>query len=426
MATPQSNSPAPGAQPKIVQRLLVRTAGFLIVLAILFGIFRWVQSKQGDYDSGGESVGMVAAIRMERDGQQAVLIKPDGTIVTTKTWKDGVTDREPVWSPDGRFLYFCSDREEATFNIFRWNPQKDDAESRTIGRTSRSNPTFAPDGAEDTMLVVAGGNVRELDPKTKKTPQILPPANAEIAQSSGDEGPTTEGSFSAIYGSLGKSFRIARYIGDKRYIAAVMRREQGELLVIQDLQPVNGRVPKPHPIAAGDRIEFDVNSKDGSVVFSVQNFRWPDPSQAPEQFRKGNRVIVPFRNMVGIVDPTKAAQSIVVATPDDKVAFGTPRVSPDGARLLLIQGAMEDGSLRSQRLLTMPCAPQGIQTASQLVGGEVYEPSWSLDGKRIVYAKRVGGKRDLFTMTSDGGSETSLTKGQGDFSMPLFSPMTKE
>ena len=420
MATPQSNS----AQPKIVQRLLVRTAGFLFALAIIFGGYRWATEQKGDFDRGGDSAGLVAAIRRQGDGQQAVLIRPDGKIVTTKSWHEGATDREPVWAPDGRFLYFCSDREESTFHVLRWNPEKDDAEARTTGRTSRSNPTFSPGDTGETLLIVSGGAVRELDPRTRKTPQILPPANAEIAQSSGDES-GTEGSFNAIYGSLGKSFRIARYLLDKRYIAAVMRRDEGELLVLQDLKPVGDKVPKPRAIVAGDHIEFDVNPKDGSVVFSVQNFRWPEIGAVPEQYRKGNRITYPFRNAVGIVDPVQTTPGIVVATPDDKAAFGSPRISPDGNRILLIQGALEEGSLRPAALLTLPYRPGGIRQASPLVQGDVYEPSWSPDGKTVAFAKRVGGKRDIYTITAEGASETNLTKGQGDFATPLFSPTAK-
>lgn len=413
------------AQPKIVQKLLVRTTVALLGLAAVFGVYRWATEQKGDFDRGGDSAGMLAAVRLEDEGQQVVLIKPDGSIVGTQSWKPGVTDREPMWSPDGRFLFFCSDREDSTFNVFRWNPDKDDADSRTFGRTSRSNPTFAPDGALDSLLIIAGGAVRELDPSTKKTPQVLPPTNAEIAQSQGDEGPTTEGSFSAIYGSLGKSFRLARYIdADKRYIAAIMRRDEGELLVLQDLQPVNEHVPKPRPVVAGDRIDFDV-SKDGTVAFSVQNFRWPDPAQAPEQFRKGNRITVPFRNLVGLTTPTEPALKIVAASSDDKTAFGSPRIGPDGARMLLIQGEVQEGSLRPVGLLTLPVRERGIAQASPLLKGEVYEPAWSPDGKRIAYAKRVNGKRDLYTMTAEGSDEKNLTGGKASFMTPLFSPQSK-
>src|SRR4051794_30636054 len=129
MATPDPSS----VQPKIVHKLLIRTTGFLFACAAIFGGIRYVQSLQGDYDRGGDSTGMIAAIRFQPDGQQAVLIKPDGAITATSSWKPGVTDREPTWEPDGKHLFFCSDRKDATFHIMRWNPQRDDAEARTHG-----------------------------------------------------------------------------------------------------------------------------------------------------------------------------------------------------------------------------------------------------------------------------------------------------
>ena len=424
MATPNPTPPPPdgAAQPKIVQTLLKRTAGVLVAFALLFGGLRYVQNQKGDFDRGGESKGMVAAIRLERDGQQAVLIRPDGKIVGTSSWKPGVTDREPVWSPDGRFLFFCSDRKDNTFNVFRWNPQSDDAQKRTEPGGSRANPTFAPGQTDDLPLIVSGGFVRELDPQTGKTPQVLPPVDAEIAQTASDEnGSGTEGSLS-VYGGLGKSFRIARYLPGKEAIAAVLRREEGEILVVQSLVPVGGKVPRPKPVVAGDHIDFDLDPTSGTLVYAVQGFRWPDKDQVPPQFRVGNRVTTPFRNALGMVD-SKGGGGLIGASSSDAAAFASPRVSPDGARFLVVQGGLVDGALRPQGLLTVPLRPAGLSGGSPLVKGEVYEPSWSLDGKRLAYAKRAGGKRDVYLMDADGTNETNLTKGQGEFSTPLISPM---
>ena len=266
-----------------------------------------------------------------------------------------------------------------------------------------------------------GGFVRELDPATGKAQQILPPVNAEIAQSGAGDEEGTEGSLS-VYGALGKSFRIARYLPGKGSIVAVLRRDEGESLVFQDMTPgANGKLPKPRPVAAGDHVDFDIDPTSGTVAFTVQNFRWPDPAAAPEQFRKNGRITVPFRNMVGLLD-AKGQESIVGAAPDDRAAFGSPRVSPDGTRLLLVQGPIDESGLRPKALLTLPLRAGGIGQASPLAQGEVYEPSWSPDSKRIAYAKRVGGKRDLFTITAEGSDEKSLTNGKGDFASPLFSP----
>ena len=154
----------------------------------------------------------------------------------------------------------------------------------------------------------------------------------------------------------------------------------------------------------------------------MQGFRWIDPAAAPEAFRKNGHLTVPFHNMVGLIDPAKGQQAIVGYSPDDANAFASPRVSPDGTRLILVAGTLSEGGLKPRTLLTMPLRPNAFPQASPLVQGEVYEPSWSTDGKRIVYAKRVSGKRDLFTIGADGTGETSLTQGKGDFATPLFSP----
>lgn len=425
MSTPQ---PSPVDQPKIVQTLLRRTLIVLLAFAAIWGGLRWMQSRNGDFDNGGDSTGMIAAVRLEKDGQQVVLIKPGGKVVGTTSWKDGVTDREPVWSPDGKFLYFCSDRKDNTFNVFRWNPQSDDAQTRTAKNGSRSNPTFAPGQSDDKPLIVVGGFVRELDPSTGKAQQILPPVNAEIAQAGSGDETGTEGSLS-VYGALGKSFRIARYLPGKSLVVAVMRRDEGESLILQSMTPdANGKLPKPLPVVAGEHVDFDIDPTNGNVVFTVQDFRWIDPAAAPEAFRKNGHLTVPFRNMVGLLDPARTQQSVIAPTANpapsnDPAGWAAPRVSPDGSKLLLVGGMVDESGLRPQELLSLPLKPGGIAQASSLTKGEVYEPSWSVDAKRIVYAKRTGGRRDLFTMNADGTEEKSLTNGQGDFTNPLFSPM---
>ena len=177
---------------------------------------------------------------------------------------------------------------------------------------------------------------------------------------------------------------------------------------------------------AGERIDFDINAGDGTLVFAVQGFRWPDLDQVPPQFRKGNRVTVPFRNVVGTFDPTVGRPSIIGASPQDAAAFASPRVSPDGARLLVVQGSIKEGNLLPQGLLTMPCVVGGMRSAAPIMQGEVYEPAWSSDGNRIVYVKRVGGKRGLFTMNADGTEDKSVAGAQGDFSHPAFSPQASK
>src|SRR5579884_322901 len=175
MANPQppSSSEPVTAQPKISQRLILRTAILLFVMALLFWGFRVFEDQHGDYDRGGDSAGMIAAIQVKDNGQEAVLIHPDGTIVGTDNWKDGATDRDLAWQPDGRFLFFVSDRDGGTFHLVRWNPSATSTSPLTAGTRGRSSPTFAADSPtdpNDSMLLICGGDVQGFDPKKKNTP----------------------------------------------------------------------------------------------------------------------------------------------------------------------------------------------------------------------------------------------------------------
>jgi hypothetical protein len=312
--------------------------------------------------------------------------------------------------------------------VFRWNPGADDASSRTIDRSNRSAISFPGDmkspDANDMLLMVSGGNVQTLDAKKQTTPVVLPPPSSTITESKDEEQGGPQALFQALYGDLGTSFRFARYCKSGRFIAAVMEREGGEVLILQNMQPKDGQLPRPIPVVAGDRVDFDVNPIDGSIVYVAQNFKLPDPDHVPAMFRKGNRIVLPFKHVVGFIDPEKGAQAPIGATGDNNVSFGSPAVSPDGSSVLLVVGPY-DPSTSSQvakEILTVPIKPGGIQARSVLVEGDAHEPAWSPDGSSVVFAMRSNGHRDIYKIAKDGSNQVNLTAGKGDFSLPLFSP----
>ena len=426
MPTPEPTT----AQPKISQKMILRTAILLFVLAIMFVGYRYVESQHGDFNFGdANSSGLISAIQTKDNGQEAVIIHPDGAITGTAAWKDGVSDRDVVWQPDGRFLYFVSDRTGNTYHLYRWNPAQDSADQMTGGTRGRSAPSFPADDATDAadyMLMICGGVIQGFDPKRKITPQILPKPTANITQSTDVEESGSEGEFQALYGKIGTAFRSARYIKGNRFIVAVIERDNGEVLIAQEVEPKDGK-PHPFSIIAGGHIDYDVNPKDGSVVFTVQNFQFPDPDHVPTEFIKNNKVTRPVNHAIGMFDPDNPGLVMIGRRMDDKVAFGAPAISPDGASVLLTEGPYDPTtqSMQSQQMISCPIKQQGLQMNSTVVRGEVYEPSWSPDGSKIVFVMRNHGKRDIYTMSSDGSSQTDLTSGKGDFSFPRFSPQVK-
>lgn len=423
-------TPAPtSAQPKIVNRLWVRTLGLILGLGALFLTYRYFSSYNKDPGSFGavNTSGQLAAIEYLPNGQQAVVFTADGNVVRSPGYREGAVDRDIVWQPDGNRLYFVSDRGGDAFQVFRWKPTADSApEARTVGSRSKSNPAFPVDatGADARLLMTSGGVVQELDPREVKTPQILPPVTNEIAAGSGDEEGGSVSQFAGLYGQLGESFRVARYVAKQEGVAAVMRRAQGEILVVQRLPKAGEKLAPPQVIAAGDRIDIAVNPADGGFVYTVQNFQWP--TKPPEEFIKNGKVTRPFNHFVGMWSPNATQPTFIAVSQDDKVAFGSPAISPDGSQVLVVVGSYQDSSVEPSQLVVMPVREGGGQAGSPLIPGRVYEPTWHPNGQKIAYAKRgEDGKRGIYIANADGSGEQNVSASRGDFASPRFSPQSK-
>ncbi len=421
-------------QPKISHRLAVRTLFLILVLGAVYFSYTWWKDKSQDLTDlkPATTRGWLAAVEYQQDGQQVVTFSPDGKVVASPGWKPGMTDRDLTWNPSGNRLFFVSDREDNNFNIFRWNPTDgSDPVRKTTGSRSRGEPQFNRESAEDSdksALITSGGFVLEYTPKDMSTRQVLPPLGRDIVQSSDEEGGGSTGQFSGAYEKFGNSFKIARWCKQKTWIAAVMRRDQGEVLILQNLAPnAEGKLPRPLPVAAGEHVDFDVNPKDGTIVFVVQGFQWPDETQIPAEFRKGNKVTRPFAHLVGHIDPdAKANEGPLAASKDDEISFGSPSISPDGASVVLVAGKYENGSLSPKALAAAPIQQGGMNLAARLAIGEVYEPVWSPDGETIAFAERQkSGKRAIVTIHKDGSGRTVLGGDTGNFGNPSFSPQLK-
>lgn len=427
-------APTP-TQPKIVHKLAIRTLVLVILLGACYFAYTWWRDKSQDLGNlkPANTVGWIAAVQYQQDGQQAIAISPDGKIVPAPGWTPGKTDREVTWNPSGNRLFFVTDREDNNFHIFRWNPTDgSDPARRSIGSRSHSLPMFprqAVEGADDSALITSGGFTLEYVPKDMSTLQLLPPEGKEVTVASDEEGGGQSDQFSGVYSKLGTSFKSAQWCKDKNWIAAVMRRDDGEVLVMQYMHPgSDGQMPQPHLVAAGEHIEFDVNPVDGSVVFIVQNFQWPSDDMIPNQFRKGNKITYPCAHYIAKIDPGDGtgafSQPIPLAlTKDDNTCFGSPAISPDGASVAFLVGKYKDGSLSPESLVTAPIAPGGIQARAVLASGKIHEPSWSPDGDLLAFAQDMpDGHRAIFEIHKDGSGEKNLTGDSGNFGDPVFSP----
>jgi len=417
--------------PKISKKLAIRSVCLLVfVIGLIYGLIWFLKVRS---DLGGlktaETAGWISAIQYLPDGQQVVLISPDGKIHTDPDHKPHTRDSDVTWSPHGNFVFFVSDRNQNNFNLFRLSPSIDDSEradQRTTGTRARSNPKFSAQPTEDSdniamPLIASGGAIQQYDPSKQSTEQVLPPTSKEITTTqSSDNESGTAGEFEGEYGNLGTSFRIAQWCGNGKYIIGVMRRESGEVLVLQSMQPVDGKFPRPRPLTAGEHIDFDVSRADGNIVYTVQRFMWTDK---PPLDKSGNPVPKPFVNGVVYLDLVKAKPEHIAQ--DKAVGFGYPAIRPDGKVVAVVFGKPDNGSIQSNGLFTLPLAGQK-DFKSTPIQGDLHEPSWSPDGTHLVFVGRKDkGKRTIYDLRTDDGTMRSVTGDAGDFATPQFSPQIK-
>jgi hypothetical protein len=427
MGTPEKNPQS--VLPKISKNLAYRTLFLIVVVGGLAYGLEWFLKHRTDLGAlrTSDTVGWISAVEYLPDGyRQAVLIDKEGKIHKDPGYVSKTNDRDVTWSPHGNFLYFVSDRAEHNFNLFRWTPGgADPSEQRTIGTRARGNLRFPaqltnePDG-EARGLLTTGGLVQEFDPNNSTTAQVLPPTQKEISQSTGEES-GTEGQFEGMYGALGTSFREAQWCGNHKFIAGIMEREQGETLIVQDMQPADGKLTPPKQVMTGEHIEIAINPKDGNIVYCVQNFQWP--TAEPPLDKDGKPMKRPFTNAICIYVP--GDESVMITRNNGEVAFGSPSVSADGTQIVAVVNQIVKGESQTVGLVTYP-TEKNPQFKPLQLRGDIHEPSWSADGQHILAAVKVPGKPyTIYEIPVDGTTPRNITGDIGDFRYPRYSPQQK-
>ncbi|HVT11433.1 MAG TPA: hypothetical protein VHE55_04135 [Fimbriimonadaceae bacterium] len=419
--------------PKITQKLLLRSAIGILVLAGLVMAFRWYKGQESDPQGNRtlNTAGWIAATETVGDGRHVIAFKPDGTIVRQPGISPTTVDNDLAWRPDGNYIFFGSNREKQKFTIFRWFPDGSAApEMRSLLGRPQSSPYFlngdASLGWDAVGLVTAGGIVMRYEPKRPALHQELPPPDPKRRIAEDQEGGSVS-PFEEQYERLGTSFRIAKWTPDRKAVFAVMRRDTGEILIYQKLDFSTPQEGLPRPVIAGDRIDFDVDQHSGKVYFAVQNFQWPDPNSVPPEFVKDGKVTVPFRHAVGVVDPANMDQPAWLAkSTTDKECFGAPAVDLAGDRLAFIRGAYAgNGNLTPDSVVAIILAGDQRGKGGVVAQGAVFEPAWSPDGQKLAFARRESPtSRPIYVLDELGATPRRLSPDTGVFGNPAFSPQS--
>jgi Tol biopolymer transport system component len=142
------------------------------------------------------------------------------------------------------------------------------------------------------------------------------------------------------------------------------------------------------------------------------------PSWSPDgrriAFMRSNNTIAPVdASAIYSVNADGSDLRLVRRMPRERPGAGTPNWSPDGRRLLFSTYSRFGSSGQAPtgaQLFTVKPNGRGLRQLTHLPGNS-YNPAWSPDGSKIVFARNrtVGPEADLFTMNADGTQVRRLT-----------------
>lgn len=95
------------------------------------------------YEPAVSPDGRRIALSVQREGRRDLVILEDGQLWDVTS--DDALDRAPSWSPDGRWLLFCSDRG-GLYNLYAWEMGTGLLRQVTNVETGALEPALSPDG----------------------------------------------------------------------------------------------------------------------------------------------------------------------------------------------------------------------------------------------------------------------------------------
>jgi len=319
--------------------------------------------------SAPESRGDLIAFWRDDDGLVDIfVIDPDTGEETNLTHDPTGHDFRPVWSPDGRFIAYVSDRNDNLDVYFRPVETSEGvrAQALTTSMYPEIFPRWSPDGKSIACYTFLSTqyDILRIDVETH--------VKANLSAGTSDS-----------------SEAFPTWSPDGEEILFISDRDGGQddyYVMTKDGWDVRRLTETPEAAEWG--AEW---SPDGTQIAFVSD-------------RDGDTEIYLMR-----ADGSDVRQLTV-----NEAVDGIPVWSPDGRLLLFVSN--RDGN-EEIYLLDMACADSAEGCESQainLTNNEASDslPAWSPDGSRIAFISTRDGNEDIFLMAADGSNPINLTESE--------------
>ncbi|MEP6902888.1 MAG: hypothetical protein ABJA66_14135 [Actinomycetota bacterium] len=375
--------------------------------------------------------GKMLAFVSSRSGQADVWILELKTKKLRNLTNHPAGDFRPAWSPDGRWLAFSSDRDSTkqkgisgfstrhSTEIYLIRADGSGLRRLTFSQTFAGSPVWSADGKRLAFYEAAPvevNNIVAVERKTGGTTQI-----ATIDVATGERRTETNGAGEKV---------SPRWLKGNR-IAYISRLNNAGIEFTDGATGGRGEFNSPAWSADGKRMVFhretDFNYPPFRPSFSrdaqfrlVRTGVFPSFAPSGDKFISNDRTAAILHNSILLInadgsgqrllfgDAEKSTLAPVWSPQGDKIAFGLGRFfqTQNGAAIADIAVINSDGT--NLKILTKE-------------GGNNGFPSWSPDGKEIVFRASNKAKKGLFILGVETGAARVLTTDSQD-NFPAWSP----
>ena len=288
--------------------------------------------------------------------------------------KDQKNRAEPMYSPDGKYVYYSADitpglvwqynknSVDSVFAIKRLELATGETETVVSGPGGAIRPTPSPDGKSIAYLKRRLGLVTQImikDLESGKESLVFDGFERDLQESSGSEGNAPS------FAWLPDSQSIAFWTGGKFHRVSISDGKASEI-------PVSIKTTKKVRPTLRSKVKVATDT------FEVNGIRWA--SHTPDK----KKVVFQALGYIWLKDLASGKQQRLTRQSDHFEFY--PVISPDGRSVLYT--TWNDQSLGSVRITSLKGSKTTVLTPQP---GHYIEPAFSADGKQVLYRKIEGG-----------------------------------